>query len=177
MAMTLEERRERHRARKRRYYHERGGKERQREYYDKPEVLARRNELSAQYAKTDNGKRDRANYAARNADWSRDYRKRWMRMRRNRDMPRAKVAKLWTLARRAAPAYLPPDVRDDIVMDIVAAVMEGCFLPKDIPTHAKAIITANQKHNSKWGPVSLDAATFADSNRTLHDTVSEGMWQ
>lgn len=100
----------------------------------------------------------------------------YFRRSRNRNMSRERSVRLWALARNAVPAHLPADIRDDIIMDIIAAVMEGKFLMKDIPKCAKAIISANLKHNSKFGPVSLDAARFHDSHQTLHDVVTEGLW-
>jgi hypothetical protein len=115
--------------------------------------------------------------------YKREYNRRVRQARRANDVPTFALRSalltndLYAAAWNATPRGLPDHLRDDIISDIVMGVLSGDFTADDIPAKAKAIISANRKHNSKWGPLSLDAERFDGSTRTLHDSISEGMWQ
>jgi hypothetical protein len=60
---------------------------------------------------------------------------------------------------------------------LVVAALSGDFDVAEIERHVQRFINRQiGLFQSKWGPASLDAARFDDGNRTLHDTVSVGLW-
>lgn len=85
--------------------------------------------------------------------------------------------------RAMVPTYLPPDVRDDIVHNIMRAIWERSLRRGDIRSRVQLFVT---QHNrmfpvkfAKFGSarlLSLDEVLFDDGAATRGDTVSEGLW-
>lgn len=83
---------------------------------------------------------------------------------------------LYAAADAAVPRNLPEFARDDVIADICLAVLSGEFTINDIPKSAKPIISKGWQAISKFGHMSLDSPRFEDGKRTLHDTISVGLW-
>lgn len=85
---------------------------------------------------------------------------------------------LYHNAQNAVSSRLPPHVRDDVISEIILAVLEGDLAEADISKHAGKFLAAHYKmHPTKFGPISLDAPAYRDGGRdTIGDTISEGMW-
>jgi len=78
----------------------------------------------------------------------------------------------------AVPRHLPADLRDDAIQNIWLAVIEGRLKRSEIASRAPEFIRAeykNSPHNA-WGPRSLDVPIWIDSNTTLIETVTRGLW-
>ena len=80
------------------------------------------------------------------------------------------------------PANLPYDVRNDIVQSIFMALLEGSLRRDQVRSRVQQFITAHNREANKhgvgqYGLRSLDAPLYADSSRTLGDTLEHGFWQ
>lgn len=86
---------------------------------------------------------------------------------------------LYSAAWAAVPAGLPQHVRDDVISEIVLAVLMEEIRLDQIKASAPKFMAQHYKmHPAKFGPISLDAPAFRDGGRdTIGDTISEGMWQ
>jgi|GEM_PF-6235689 len=78
---------------------------------------------------------------------------------------------LYAEASRHVPAGLPDFIRDDIVSDIVIAVLDGEFAVTDIARKAKAIMAAYWRQFGDRRLVSLDAELTGTDFRRI-DTIS-----
>lgn len=84
---------------------------------------------------------------------------------------------LFSRINELVPRGIQPTIRDDIISEIVVAALSGDFDVNEIEKHVPRYIARQiSQFQSKYGPVSLDAARFDDGDRTLHDTVSKGLW-
>ncbi len=80
-------------------------------------------------------------------------------------------------ARAAIPSHISANLRAELAGMMAQRVYEGRYPIKLKPEHAKEVMTDHFREFSKFGPVSLDAPRFDDGASTLHDTISEGLWQ
>ena len=77
----------------------------------------------------------------------------------------------------AVPHHLPRDLRDDAIQSIWLAVLEGRLKRSEIVARAYEFVRAEYKSNhNPWGPRSLDLPIYLDSNTTLMETVTRGLW-
>jgi hypothetical protein len=77
----------------------------------------------------------------------------------------------------AVSLHLPRDLRQDVVQNMWVAVRERRLKRSDIAARAHEYVSAEYKANhNAWGPRSLDVPIWLDSNTTLLDTLSRGMW-
>jgi hypothetical protein len=75
------------------------------------------------------------------------------------------------------PQNLAGDMRDDLIQNIWMAVREGRLLPNDIVGRIDSYVRREYRDNhNAWGPRSLDAPTYVDSNTTLIETITHGLW-
>jgi hypothetical protein len=77
----------------------------------------------------------------------------------------------------AVPPYLSKDHRDDVIQNIWMAVLERKLKRGEIKARACEFIRSEYRtsHNA-WGPRSLDVPIYLDSNTTLLDTLTRGLW-
>jgi hypothetical protein len=81
-------------------------------------------------------------------------------------------ADIFRLIRAAVPAYLPAQIRDDVIGAMALEVVEGKLRPSDIRRRVGEYVTGQYRQFSKFGPVSLDARLFEDGSATLLDRLS-----
>ena len=81
-------------------------------------------------------------------------------------------ADIFMLIRSAVPAYLPAQIRDDVIGAMALEIVEGKLRPTDIRRRVREYITAQYRQFSKFGHVSLDARLYDDGNATLLDRLS-----
>lgn len=83
---------------------------------------------------------------------------------------------LLRLINAAIPQHLPPDLRADMCQDLAIGCLIGDFNKDDLHLPAKEVAKrVYRMFPTKYGPISLDAPMFADSNVRLLDTlVDEG---
>jgi hypothetical protein len=81
------------------------------------------------------------------------------------------------------PAYLPPDVRNDIAQSIFLALFEGSLRRDQVKVHVQRFVTEHNRmfptRFAKFGNsrlVSLNEMLFEDGSTTRGDTVSRGLW-
>jgi hypothetical protein len=81
------------------------------------------------------------------------------------------------------PAYLPPDVRNDIAQAIFLALFEGSLRRDQVKVRVQRFVTEhNRMFPSKFAKfgnsplVSLDELMFEDGSTTRGDTVSRSLW-
>lgn len=86
-------------------------------------------------------------------------------------------AYLYERASRAVPSTLPRDMRDDVIGEMVLAVLEGRLLPADVERRAAEFVRASfRADHNKWGDVSLDWSPFSDGAVPLIERVTTGLW-
>lgn len=149
-----------------------------------PDYIERRRAKQRRYQKTEKGKATAARFlqSEKGKALSRAIGiRRRQRVRSGTLAPQPIKARLLTnelyaAANAVVPSSLPEFVRDDIIADICLAVLSGEFSIDDIPKSAKPIVAKGRQSISKFGLVSLDAPRFDDGKRTLHDTISVGLW-
>lgn len=79
--------------------------------------------------------------------------------------------------RAAAGGERPQHTRDDVIAEILLAVTERRLAEADIEKRIGEFTRAHYRDfDSRFGDASLDAERFDGRGRTLHDTVSEGLW-
>jgi hypothetical protein len=84
---------------------------------------------------------------------------------------------LFATVMRLMPRGIPHDIRDDAISEIIVGALSGDFDVADIGKHIERFVSRQiALWQSKYGPISLDAARFDDGNSNLHDTVSVGLW-
>jgi hypothetical protein len=81
-------------------------------------------------------------------------------------------ADIFMLIRSAVPAYLPAQIRDDVIGAMALEIVEGKLRPTDIRRRVREYITSQYRQFSKFGHVSLDARLYDDGNATLLDRLS-----
>ena len=81
------------------------------------------------------------------------------------------------------PAYLPPDVRNDIAQSIFLALFEGSLRRDQVTGRVQKFVADHNRmfptKFAKFGDsrlVSLDEVMFEDGSTTRGDTVSRGLW-
>jgi hypothetical protein len=80
------------------------------------------------------------------------------------------------------PAYLPPDVRNDIAQSIFVALFEGALQRDQARARVQHFVADNRMFPTKYAKfgdsplVSLDEVLFEDGSATRGDTVSRGLW-
>lgn len=68
---------------------------------------------------------------------------------------------------------LEPHERDDVRSEMILAVLTGEIGEADITREmARSFVTAYHREAGTWRSHSLDAPTFGDSNRTMHDVLA-----
>lgn len=85
---------------------------------------------------------------------------------------------LYATASAAVSSSLPDHIRDDVISEIVLAVLVGDIGLDDVKANACRFMAAYYKmHPVKYAPTSLDAPAYRDGGRdTIGDTVSVGLW-
>jgi hypothetical protein len=81
------------------------------------------------------------------------------------------------------PAYLSPDVRNDIAQSIFVALFEGSLQRDQVRARVQRFVADHNRmfptKYAKFGNsplVSLDEVLFDDGTTTRGDTVSRGLW-
>jgi hypothetical protein len=81
------------------------------------------------------------------------------------------------------PAYLPPDIRNDIAQSIFVALFEGSLQRDQARARVQQFVSDHNRmfptKYAKFGNsplVSLDEVMFKDGSTTRADTVSRGLW-
>ena len=77
----------------------------------------------------------------------------------------------------AIPKNINAELRGELRAMLVEAVYAGKLPIRIKSEHAKEMMREHFRMFTKYGTVSLDAPRFDDSSRTLHDIISEGLWQ
>jgi hypothetical protein len=78
---------------------------------------------------------------------------------------------VWSVANKSVPCSLPTDVRDDVISSLCLAVYAGEITADDIPSKARAHISAHYRGRDWWQAVSLDAPIFRDGCTSLLDVL------
>lgn len=80
---------------------------------------------------------------------------------------------LYAQVARAVPASLPRHLRDDIISDMIVAVLEGREADAVCADARRFIGRGFRQWASKFGPASLDEARFDDSAETLVASIPD----
>jgi hypothetical protein len=81
------------------------------------------------------------------------------------------------LIEAAVPRHLQKDHRDDVIQNIWLDVLQRKFSHHEIAARASGYVRAEYKANhNAWGDRSLDVPIYLDSNTTLLDTLTRGLW-
>lgn len=84
---------------------------------------------------------------------------------------------IFTAVDLAVPRYIDFEVRKDVMGDMMLAILEGTLTIEDAPKRWREFRRGTQRmFPTKYGPVSLDAPAFRDSNTPLIERVSVGLW-
>ncbi len=76
------------------------------------------------------------------------------------------------------PRALPRDQRQDIISDMVEAVLAGHVRLEGIAQHVNQFVRASfRADHNKFGPLSLDMPAFREGETPLIETISKGIWQ
>jgi hypothetical protein len=100
-----------------------------------------------------------AKYYAQRTSEQRQTRKALDRRRywRNHPLSRAKLRETMAVARAAIPRYAAPDVRDDVVQNLLVAVSDGTIRLQDIAAKAPEFLRAYNRQFDHHKVMSLDA--------------------
>ena len=79
---------------------------------------------------------------------------------------------LYALVAAAVPKNLPPITRDDIICDMVLAVLDGQLAVGDLRARAKEFVREHWRMFGTLRDLSLDALMFDDGGATRGDRVS-----
>ncbi|MBO4226647.1 hypothetical protein [Bradyrhizobium neotropicale] len=75
------------------------------------------------------------------------------------------------------PRGLSKDQRDDIISDMVEAVLSGHVKLNALAQNVGKFVRASfQMDHNKFGPLSLDMPAFQEGETPLIETISRGMW-
>lgn len=74
---------------------------------------------------------------------------------------------LYAKVSRSVPNKLGPDARDDVISDIVEAVLSGEITEDEIAVECARFVTDHNRSFSRFKDVSLDAPLYDDSARNL----------
>lgn len=72
-------------------------------------------------------------------------------------MSRAKARETMAIAKGALPVGLPPDVRDEVVQNLLMSVADGTICLKDVALKAPAFLRAYNRQFDHHKVMSLDA--------------------
>ena len=67
---------------------------------------------------------------------------------------------------------LPSFVREDVIGEMVADVLEGYLEAGDIRASARSYVADYHRQAGTWGSRSIDAELGSDGGRTLHDILA-----
>ncbi|KQT21719.1 hypothetical protein ASG57_26715 [Bradyrhizobium sp. Leaf396] len=87
---------------------------------------------------------------------------------------------IFTAVDRAVPRYLDYHTRKDVVGDMILAILEGQLSIEDAPRRYREFLRSTHRmFPTKYGPISLDAPAFRDSQTSLVERISadQGLWQ
>lgn len=76
---------------------------------------------------------------------------------------------VWAAVNGAVSRGLPSFIRDDVVSEMVADVLEGQLDMREVRSAAGGYVAAYHREASTWSSRSFDAELGADGGRTLHD--------
>lgn len=80
---------------------------------------------------------------------------------------------LYAAVDRVLGTGLLPQVRDDVRSEMILAVLEGDLAESEITRQtAREFVTEYHREAGTWRANSMDAPTFSDSNRTMHDVMA-----
>ena len=79
---------------------------------------------------------------------------------------------IYRAVKAVVPASLPPITRDDVIGDMVLAVLEGDLAMNDLKARAKTFVKEHWRMFGTLRDVSFDAQLFSDGRSTLGDRVS-----
>jgi hypothetical protein len=75
------------------------------------------------------------------------------------------------------PFKLPKDHRDDAIQNMWLDALQGKLRRSEIAARAHEYVRAEYRSNhNTWGDRSLDVPIYLDSNTTLLDTLTRGLW-
>lgn len=77
---------------------------------------------------------------------------------------------IYAAVNAAVPRHLPPFMREDVVSDLILAMLDGAIIVEDIKAEAKRQVTAYNRAYSTWAP-SLDAP-IGDGSFTLGTSLA-----
>lgn len=122
----------------------------------------------------------RAKYADRIREYERQraYKRRWLVQAGSSASlhQRLTANEIFTAANCAVSSSLPAYIRDDVISEMVLAILEGRLIPKDAKARVGEFLTAYYRlHPVKFGPISLDEPVF-EGGPALIERISEGMW-
>ncbi|MGY3149248.1 hypothetical protein ACVWYQ_006247 [Bradyrhizobium sp. USDA 3397] len=84
---------------------------------------------------------------------------------------------VFTAVDRAVPRHLDYHTRKDVMGDMMLAILEGQLSIEDAPRRYREFLRGTDRmFPTKYGPVSLDAPAFHDSDMPLIERVSVGLW-
>lgn len=78
---------------------------------------------------------------------------------------------IYAAAHAAVPRGLPSDIRDDVISEIVVAVLCGDILESEIAASAKRFVTAFYRQFDRFKTISLDAPIPGTDGLRLIDTL------
>jgi hypothetical protein len=78
---------------------------------------------------------------------------------------------------RLIPRHLTADMQDDVLGNMVLDWREGRYSFDEIKARVRKFVSSEyQKNHNNWGMLSLDKPVSEDSDFTIGDTVTRGMW-
>lgn len=85
---------------------------------------------------------------------------------------------IYAAINRAVPLRLPAHVRDDVLGEMVLAVLEGELDLDAVPAKAREYLRRYDRASERWKLVSLDAPIAGTDDLRLNDTLSteDGLW-
>lgn len=100
------------------------------------------------------------------------FRDRFAEAARNRPKNRTKRVDLFAVVSKHVPKHLDRTARDDIISEIVLAVLTGEIAQDDIAKSVKEFVKRHNKRFSPWEFASLDAQIGDDSDFSLGDMAT-----
>ncbi|SFO74646.1 hypothetical protein SAMN05216330_104473 [Bradyrhizobium sp. Ghvi] len=84
---------------------------------------------------------------------------------------------IFTAVNRAVPRHLDFETRKEVMSEMMLAILEGTLAIEDAPQRWREFSRAAYRmFPTKYGPVSLDAPAFHDSDTPLIERISVGLW-
>jgi hypothetical protein len=91
---------------------------------------------------------------------------------RNRRQAERSSDNLYARVNGAVPSRMDPEARDDVISDIVEAVLAGRLAEDQITARCAEFVAAHNRMFSRFNAVSLDAPIFDDRSHSMLDNLT-----